>query len=268
MTVAFAIPLKKPKDKQERALLDILLSLTLDSIAQQTSDDWIAVVCGHAAPRAALERHPNTKWLKAPFPAPEDSAQGRQDKHRKRAHIAAHLRRRHSSLYVMPLDGDDLVHRDLVSFTEENGQGAGVYFERGMALNFRSGEIAPVPGAWNTPFHQICGSSAVVRLRPSELPRAFDDPESRYFNAIQSHPQVVRAAAKRKRPLVPFPEPGAVYVLNHGTNLSYDLLAARRIGRVARRTTAFSVADPLETLRPYVDPERYLAARDAVALTF
>jgi len=39
MKVLFAIPLKYPQDKQEYDRIDILLSLTLDSLARQTNQN-------------------------------------------------------------------------------------------------------------------------------------------------------------------------------------------------------------------------------------
>lgn len=264
MTFAFSIPVKKPKDEAERQRLDILLSLTLDSVFQQTSDDFMVVVCGHVRPEFALSRHPRTIWLEAPFPAPTEPGEGRNDKHRKRAHIAAYLRQ-FAPLYIMALDGDDLIHRDLVAFTHEHGGGAGVYFEEGYALDFALGHLAPMPGVWRGSFHSICGSSAVVHYQARDLPRSFDDARRCLFTITRSHTRVLVNTAERGLDLVRFPGPGGVYALNNGTNLSFDLLVDRRVARVARRTIELAVPEPLETIRVFVDPARYLDARASAA---
>lgn len=261
MKVVFAIPLKKPRDEGEAERIDVLLSLTLDSLAWQSSGEHLAVVCGHLRPEGALARHPGAVWLQAPFDPPRGPEEFRADKHRKRMMIAAWLKDQ-APFYYMALDGDDLVHRRCVEVALESGGRTGFIFRKGYALDFRTGLMARIPGVWKNGYHRLCGSSSVVYLEPDDLPDSLEDAAPRLFGRLQSHTRVAQAAAKAGRPLAPYPHRGGVYVMNNGVNISYEVIAnSTRQETVGDRIAQLAVADPERVLARYVDPARYEEAR-------
>lgn len=260
MKVVFAIPLKKPRDEGEAERIDVLLSLTLDSVAWQSSGSHLAVVCGHVRPERSLARHPGVVWLEAPFPPPAGPEEFRADKHRKRMVIAAYLKDQ-APFYYMALDGDDLVHRHCVARALKNG-GAGFIIRKGYVLDFRTGLMARIPGVWKNGYHRLCGSSSVVYLEPDDLPDGLEDETPRLFQGLQSHVRVVQATARAGRRLAPYPYRGGVYVMNNGVNISYDLIAnSSRRETMGERIARLAIADPERVLARFVDPERYEEAR-------
>ncbi|HOP69447.1 MAG: hypothetical protein WBK48_07555 [Dethiobacteria bacterium] len=260
MKVLFAIPLKYPQDKQEYDRIDILLSLTLDSLARQTNQNFIAVVCGHIKPLRALEQHPRTIWLKAPFPAPTRPQDFRADMGRKRAHIASSLRAL-APFYFMALDGDDLINESCVDYVLSKGRKRGVYFKKGYALDFRTGNMAPIPGLWGLDYHRVCGSSAIIYMKPEDLPAGFDDQSPCFYQKVRNHTRAVKNCARAGRRLIPFPQEGGVYVLNNGANTSYTVIKEKRED-IGERIRKLAVTDSLEILAQFVDPELYLKARE------
>lgn len=258
MKVLFAIPLKSPQDEQEKDRIDILLSLTLDSLAQQTNMSYMAAVCGHVRPVFSLARHPETMWLKAPFPPPAEAEDFREDKIMKRAHIVSRMKDL-APFYYMALDGDDLVDRKCVDYVLQMGHNRGVYFQWGYALDFLAGCMAPVPGVWRRKYHKVCGSSSIIYMEPGDLPDSFSDPVPRLFWDVRSHLSVVKNMAKVNRKLLPFPVRGGVYVLNNGVNLSYRVIKEKRKD-ISERIQEHAVNNPLDIISRFVSPDFYLKA--------
>jgi hypothetical protein len=259
MQVVFAIPLKCPQDEEERLRLDLLLELTLESVARQTRHDYIAVVCGHVRPERALTRHPKTIWLEAKYTPPTASHEYRADKHRKRLLIARRIQHL-APLYYMPLDGDDLIHRKCVEYVLTKSNNAGFYVNEGYALDFRSGLMAPIPGVWNSPFHQICGSSAIIYLEPQDFPQSDDENDASLFTKTQSHARILANAAKSNKTLSPLPFRGAVYIVNNGINISYEIIGEKRL-RVVKRITELRIPDSVPALHRYTSPELFREVR-------
>jgi hypothetical protein len=259
MQVVVANPLKCPQDEGARLRLDLLLELTLESVARQTRRDYMAVVCGHVRPERALARHPNTIWLEATYMPPASSQEYRADKHRKRLIIARHVQRM-APLYYMALDGDDLIHRKCVEYVLTKSNNAGFYVNEGYALDFRSGYMAPIPGVWNSPFHQICGSSAIIYLEPRDFPKSADENDASLFTRTQSHTRILANTAKSNRILSPLPFRGAVYIVNNGINISYEIIGEKRM-HVVERIAKLRIPDSGPALHRYTSPELFKEVR-------
>jgi hypothetical protein len=121
--------------------------------------------------------------------------------------------------YVMFLDADDLVHRDLV---------AHVRLRRDPSYVVRSGYIADlerrVLRSRRTDFHKTCGSSFVFRFARSELPASWDDLSAAFsqFGSApeqRGHPEYDQVATDLGRPPTDFPFPAVTYVVNHAESL-------------------------------------------------
>src|SRR5690606_38810483 len=123
--------------------------------------------CGHELPEILELADPRVEFISArwaPPISPMNSRNYDNDKNWKRFVMGLRLRALGGGLF-MQLDGDDLLHRDLVSFAMSAGP-HGCIVPSGYVLDFSEQFIAPVPGAWSVDIDRVCGSTAVVDYRP------------------------------------------------------------------------------------------------------
>ena len=166
------------------------------------------------------------------------------------------------AVYVMFLDADDLVHRDLVVHVHSSREPSYVVhtgyiadLERGLLRHRR------------TNFHRTCGSSFVCRFARTELPTSWDDlsaPFSQFGSSPdqRGHPEYDQVATELGRPPVALPFPAVTYVVNHAESLwsakgrgwrpagaVQDLVLPGRARRVLR--DEFAAPDLAEALSGY-----------------
>ena len=218
MRFVFAIPLKARSACANWELVERNLRRTVRSAtrAAATDDAHIVVAC-HDEPDLTSAATANVHVLPVPFPEPTSARDAGRDKSRKRRSIGAWLRERldGGAVYVMFLDADDLVHRDVVRHSLAHGCGSYV-LEQGYVFDASSGFL------WrrDAGFHRACGSSFVCRFTLDELPTSPDETTSTFaqFGASpdqRDHFEYLELATELGRPPVPFPFAAAVYVVNH-----------------------------------------------------
>ncbi|WP_372423258.1 hypothetical protein [Salinarimonas chemoclinalis] len=112
----------------------------------------------------------------------------------------------------MLLDADDWVPRDLVAVARAtiDLDALGGVLAHGDMIDFGTGRTAPLPfpGVFERPFHALCGSSIVARLRP-------DDPDPLRRNplhVLRDHHDWPQAAAAHGGRVVALPTRGAYLV--------------------------------------------------------
>jgi len=224
--VYFAIPLSAKVNDQQWVRLNELLGLTLDSLANQSDQNLRAFICGHHVPDVlGGARYPFVEFIKADFPVPTTDNLKRKDKRHKRWEIARRVRGLGGG-YFMYLDGDDLVHRDLVKFIRQDDNKVGYLITDGYALDFTNKVIAPIPGAFSKRFNEVCGSSGIVYLLESDLPNN-DYREAAgdtLYGRIGNHTHFEKLPMRDGKMLSPVPFPAAVYTLNNSLNLSNILV--------------------------------------------
>jgi hypothetical protein len=224
----FAIALKPRRASSDWQLVENNLRRTIRSARASDPAATVIVAC-HDEPELG-ESDLGVRTLRAPFREPSSSAEGGRDKAAKRRLAAAWLRETMGDVdatYVMFLDADDLVHRDLVPYVRKGHESSYVVrcgyvadLERGLLRHRR------------TAFDKTCGSSFVCRFSRDELPRAWDDlsaPFSRFGASPEQrgHHEYAQVAAELGRPPVAFPFPAVTYVVNHAESL----WSAKRHGR-------------------------------------
>jgi hypothetical protein len=203
--------------------------------------------------------------LRVPFSEPASPAEGGRDKSAKRRHAAAWLRETmhdDEETYVMFLDADDLVHRDLVAHVRSS---------REPSYVVRTGYIADLERGVlrrrRTDFDKTCGSSFVFRFARAELPTSWEHlsaPFSQFGSAPdqRGHPDYHQVATDLGRPPTAFPFPAVTYVVNHTESLwsakgrglrpvgaVQDLVAPYRARRILR--DEFAAGDLAEALSGY-----------------
>lgn len=216
----FAIALKPKNASSDWQQVETNLRRTIRSARASDRAAQVLVSC-HDEPELG-EVADDVVVLRVPFPEPASPAEGGRDKAAKRRHAAAWLRetmRDGDDVYVMFLDADDLVHRDLVVHVRSR---------REPSYVVNTGYIADLERRVlrhrRTDFDKTCGSSFVFRFARAELPVSWDDlsaPFSQFGSAPdqRGHPEYDQVAADLGRPPSAFPFPAVTYVVNHAESL-------------------------------------------------
>lgn len=200
-----------------------MFALTLRSILGQSNENVRVIVCGHDRPQIQEMDDPRVEFLVSDIPRPRSPKEYRRDKMRKRRIIAYRFREIGGG-YLMPIDADDLVRKDLVEYVLSDDNGRGYSIRNGFAWDYKNDIVAPVPGAWDATFDQICGSSAVFYFSEEDLPNpATPDEEGAVFDMFVNHAYWRVTSQELGRPLQDVPFPAAVYVVNHSQNISFSL---------------------------------------------
>lgn len=167
----FGVPLIARAASRDWNMVERLLELTLRSVLAQRDQDFRLVLASHDEPacwRALATGDPRFVRLQADWPA-EAPDSANNDGGRKKALVKGWMREAGGGL-LMFLDADDWVDRDLVRSARAaiGPEHVGGLVAHGVAVDVASGRAArfPVPGAWDGPFHGLCGSSTVARVRP------------------------------------------------------------------------------------------------------
>jgi len=261
--LVFAIALKPKSASSDWQRVEDNLRRTIRS-ARASDPGGLVIVACHDEPSLG-DVADGVSVLRVPFPEPSSPADGGRDKAAKRRHAAAWLRetmRDDDSVYVMFLDADDLVHRDMAAHVRATGEGSYVV---------ESGYVADLDRRVlrhrRTDFHKTCGSSFVCRFARGELPASWDDlaaPFSRFGSSPdqRGHPEYDQVAAELGRSPAVVPFPAVTYVVNHAESLwsakgrgrrpvgaVQDLVAPHRARRILR--DEFSAPDLAAALSGY-----------------
>jgi hypothetical protein len=121
--------------------------------------------------------------------------------------------RRLAPAYVMVVDADDCVHRDLSRWATPNRS------PHGWVLN--TGYIWNRDSRWlliQQRFDEYCGTSSIVRCEKADLPRSMDEPNEQFPILRFGHTVIVQGCASLGTPLRRLPFPGAVYNVATGEN--------------------------------------------------
>jgi hypothetical protein len=259
----FAVALKPKSASSHWQQVEDNLRRTVRSARAADPAATVLVAC-HDEPELG-ELADGVVSLRVPFPEPASPAEGGRDKSAKRRHAAAWLRETmggDEAAYVMFLDADDLVHRDLVVYVRSR---------REPSYMVRNGYIADLERRVlrhrRTEFHKTCGSSFVFRFARTELPTAWDDLSAAFsqFGSApeqRGHPDYDQVATELGRPPTDFPFPAVTYVVNHAESLwsakgrgrrpvgaVQDLVPPYRARRILR--DEFAARDLAEALSGY-----------------
>ncbi|MGP9818882.1 glycosyltransferase family A protein [Salinarimonas sp. NSM] len=212
----FGIPLVGRAGTDDFARVEALVGLTLRSLLAQTDPAFGVLVMGQDRP-ATLPDDPRVRFIEAAWPAHAQDA-ANNDAGCKR-HALGEAALREGDGWLMLVDADDWVPRDLVAAARtaiDPGSLGGV-LAQGDMVDFASGRAAPLPfpGAFERPFHALCGSSVVARLRPDD-----SDPLRRNpLQVLRDHHDWPQAAAARGACVATLPTRGA-YVVGTAQNHS------------------------------------------------
>jgi hypothetical protein len=211
------------------------LRRTISSIRGMSSTEYrIAIAC-HDLPDLRDVQGSDIELLAAPFPIETDLMRRGADKIRKRRLIGSWLRDRvdEDGAYVMFLDADDLVHRQLVSHVLGRDNRRSYIAERGYIFDSTTGLLEHR----SRRFYTTCGSCFICWFGKGDLPRSFEDADCLY-SQFDLHREFKEVAARLGRSSEPLPFPAVVYFANHS-----ESLRVRQFDRV-REVNLFNLVWP------------------------
>jgi hypothetical protein len=176
------------------------------SLYNSSDQDFRIVITGHEKPNVAELRDPRVTFRASSFEKPSGPKEFARDKARKQRSNLEWIKDQGGGDVVMA-DADDLFHRDLFRVIREADHSNGHIIKRGYVFDMTNGKLAPIPGAWSKAFDAICGSSAILRLTPSEIR------EKTRIQKLGPHNRIEENSILMGRPLHVIDWPAAIYVL-------------------------------------------------------
>jgi hypothetical protein len=221
--LTFIIPVRHQENARDWHLLKCDLAQTVASIAAQQSEAWNAiVVANQGADLPTLPSRFSVKWVDfPPNPLHEQGTAAvelfrdaiRLDKGRR---ILAGMLHGGQMSHVMIVDDDDLVHRNLAGFVQENPGKPGWYFSHGYIWKDR-GKLLYL----YSNFSQLCGTSHIIRSDLYQIPATMADASDAYVRRmLGSHIMIDGILRDRGTALEPLPFPGAIYRVGHSGSWS------------------------------------------------
>lgn len=259
LKVYFSIPLQPKSDGINWERVNELLKHTLRSIEGQSNSNFVAIVCGHEYPEV-LNDFSKDKFifLHADFAKPDSREKGRADKGKKRLRIANEIHRLGGG-YMMYLDADDLVHKNLVEYILSDNNGRGYIISDGYALDYNNNVLGAIPGVWRKEYHGVCGSSGIVYFSQEDLPadaktrnKLIPIEEQILYYRIKNHTHFEKLVFSNGKGLDKIPFSAGVYVINNFTNLSYNLVRdAKRQKELVDAVRKWRIANQEDVLKDF-----------------
>jgi glycosyltransferase involved in cell wall biosynthesis len=266
--VTFAIPVRRPTSAGDRERLDWVLAQTLRSIFQQTHGDFRVLIAAAHKPVLPDFVDERLEVMEVPGFLPPTWDDANREAGARRWALAARFAELGGG-YLMHVDCDDFISRDLVAHVHATRHPNGYIVQHGYIFDAAQNLVAPYPIERKTPgnFHRFCGTSAIVRMTRDDVIGSRRRGENFYDRVYGGgHHHVFDRIAGEGRPLEELPFPAAVYVRNRGDNLSrdavnpdgqgaHDWMAALDAAVVANR-----IADDAALRAEFALPERYALA--------
>jgi hypothetical protein len=212
---AFGVPLSSRKTATDWDRTVRLFKAAMWSILRQSDKDFKVFVACHEVPNIPELADDRVQVLRADW-EPSRGADMMDD--RAKHELVAAQWRAAGGGYLMFVDAD-LVSRNIVAYARTHNEVArGFFGATGWEYDAGTGKISYTPR-----FHKCCGSSIIINWRIGDLPQSKED-GCLYTHVLNGgHARTVEFFEGRGEPLSPLPFPVAVYVRNHGDNVSVPL---------------------------------------------
>jgi hypothetical protein len=263
--LAFITTLRHPHNSADYGHVEALLQDTLASLTQQTSDDYVAIIVGNRQPGFPLPEQ--VRFVEVDFPPPS-THKGPQtgpapviwDKGTKMA-IGLIAARELAPEYVMPVDADDFVHRELAAFVNARPGHAGWVVTRGWKYSRTRNAYR-----LRRNFYRYCGTSFIIPFDAYDVPpqltvsatqQEIADAFGERLENVLEHGYAFDWWRNHGRKLEPVPFPAAVYHVGTGENHSGNPLAGPALPYRSHLYRDFAVRpsrSPVSTLWASIGP--------------
>jgi hypothetical protein len=226
--LAFITTLRHPQNSADYGHIEALLQDTLASLTQQSCDEYVVIIVGNRRPAFPLSNR--AVFVEVDFPPPSDHKGPRTgrasaiwDKGTKNG-VGLIAARDFEPDYVMFVDADDFVHRELAAFAHVRPGHAGWVVKRGWMYS-RARNAYKL----RRKFYRACGTSFIIpfdaydvlpHLTVSATQQEIAEAFGERLENILEHGWAFDWWRKHGRILEPLPFPGAVYHVEHGENHS------------------------------------------------
>ena len=216
--LTFIIPVRHPDNSRDWPQQISNLQETAASIANQTHHGWRAIVVANTCaalpalpPQFEVERvgfPPNPHHERAGLDLEQFYDAVRLDKGRR---ILAALLKARQSRFIMVVDDDDFVSRQLTGFAAGHPDSNGLIIRNGLVWG-NGGSILYRHGD----FSGFCGTSHIIRTDLYDIPASFGAATETYIKTmLGSHRFIESYLAAKGTQLEPLPFLGAVYRTGH-----------------------------------------------------
>lgn len=213
----FGIPLISKEAATDWNLVTRLLQRTLASVFNSNDAQFNVIIACHDIPEIpdAYRGRVHFVQVDTPTPGSDDGLSGRWERRRdrslKRMRIAQYMRACEPG-YLMLLDADDLIDKNLVRYVHERSATSGYIVKQGYRFDVASRKL------WfASDFDRICGSCGIFWFNKDDLPRD-DDDRNCYFKQFKAHRTWEATAASYGRPLQRVDYPAMIYTRNSGSS--------------------------------------------------
>jgi hypothetical protein len=224
--LAFITTLRHPQNSADYGRVETLLQDTLASLTRQSRDEYVVIIVGNRRPAFPLPER--VVFVEVGFPPPSDVRGPRTgraaviwDKGTKNG-IGLVAAREFGPDYVMFVDADDFVHRELAAFVNARPGQPGWFVKRGLVYSRARNAYRSRRG-----FYRACGTSFIIPFDAYDVPpqltvsatqREVAEAFGERLENILEHGWAFDWWRRHGRILVPLPFPGAVYHVEHGEN--------------------------------------------------
>jgi hypothetical protein len=216
----FAISFKPRAVSDDWEVAQENLRQTIRSIRGNQKAEYLIVIACHDVPDLREDSGSDLHVLVVPYATEFDVLQRRfdvltrEDKVRKRYYIGAWLREnlRAAGVYVMFLDADDYVHKDIVGHVLSHDNRRSYFAEKGYEYDCSAGILG------RRIFTGGFGSCFISYFSKEELPRSWDDKDSPYTQ-FSDHANFRTVAAGQGKHADSIPFDAVVYLSNHSESL-------------------------------------------------
>lgn len=211
--LVFIVPVKSSQlSRISWEISSQILERCIKSICNQTSSDFRVLIVHHEKPIIKLES-PNIDYIQVDFPIPTwaEPSSPYRDKGRK-LWIGLNYARKLDASYVMCVDSDDCLNRNLAQFANQNSNQNGWYIANGYEYPDGSKKVYHRKNK----FHLKCGTSHIIRwdLLLPFTNLTFDQVTDKFL----WHQDLVGYFAEQGTSLKALPFDGAVYISDTGEN--------------------------------------------------
>jgi len=228
----FGIPLISKAAATDWDAVVSLLNNTLEAIAQQTDSRVHCLIACHDIPEIENDYKAFVTFLPVEAPIPQSVMEMRADKGLKKMQIGVALRR-YGGGYLMFLDSDDLVHKDLAAHVLGQAAPYGYIVKHGYEYYSDSRQLT-----LEKTFDQVCGSCAIFNLDVESLPRSVED-ETCFYSKLRSHRAFEEVCAEAGRPLQPIVFPAVIYLRTVGVTISRRFFEATGMRAVKNKVKRY-----------------------------
>ena len=240
--LVFVTSVRHPLNSTSYEKVEKLLAGTLDSICNQTDQNFHVIVVCNQTPKFC-NTYQKVDFLKVDFPPPSQEKNPKidlmsclRDKGTKRLVGVLHAKQ-YAPTHIMFFDADDRVSNKIAGYVnshpQENGWLVTDGYTHGLGMSLLMQK---------KDFHLACGTSIIINYKLLEPYLNFPETPTQemilqktdsdfLYNILGNHRKVEAYFKESNRPLKPLPFPAAIWVVNTGENRSVDKGIAGLLGQ-------------------------------------